>query len=107
MDRHNRVLDLGGGGMHCGWLACSVGSLGKDESALVRLRFRLWSRNLVSFRFTLLFVIYIYIMVIRFQNPEVYHAKTFALSVVAEMPYKKVVDVNLMDQLRSTAQVCN
>jgi len=33
----------------------------------------------------------------------VYHARTFALSAVAEMPYKKV-DLNL-EQLTSTAQV--
>lgn len=33
---------------HCGSVHCSVGSLKKDESALIRLRFRVWARNLAT-----------------------------------------------------------
>lgn len=38
---------------YCGSMHCSVGPLNADESALIRLRFRLWSRNLaivISFK---------------------------------------------------------
>jgi hypothetical protein len=31
---------------NCAWLHCSIGSLSTDESAIIRLRFRVWSRNL-------------------------------------------------------------
>jgi G3E family GTPase len=31
---------------HCAWLHCTIGSLNADEFAILRLRFRVWSRNL-------------------------------------------------------------
>jgi hypothetical protein len=31
---------------YCGSIHCNVGPLNSDESALIRLRFRLWSRHL-------------------------------------------------------------
>lgn len=40
---------------YCSSLHCYVGPLGRDESAIIRLRFRLWSRSLLYVCFSFLF----------------------------------------------------
>lgn len=68
----------------CGSLHCNVGPLKADESALIRIRFRLWSKNLAI-------------------DPEVYQIKTFAMTAVTQIPYSKL-NLNL-DQFQSLVQL--
>ena len=49
LDSSGRFLDIPASNsfdFYCGSMHCEVGAMGKDEVAMVRLRFRLWSRNL-------------------------------------------------------------
>ena len=44
--KHLTMIDSHAYNFYCGSLHCNIGSLSTDESALIRLRFRLWSKNL-------------------------------------------------------------
>jgi hypothetical protein len=43
---HLSMIDSQAYNFYCGSLHCNVGPLSADESALIRIRFRLWSKNL-------------------------------------------------------------
>ncbi|CAF0823367.1 unnamed protein product [Brachionus calyciflorus] len=68
---------------YCSTIHCKVGPLSADESALIRLRFRLYARTLAL-------------------NPEIYSVKTSAMSIVTQIPYSNL-KINL-DQFQSAVQ---
>lgn len=89
--------------LFCASLHCRVGPLNTDESALVRLRFRLWSRNLAHVSFYSIQSYFILIYSYNDQNPDIYYVRTHGVAAVTEVPYSKVnLDV---DKFQSSIQV--
>lgn len=78
---------------YCSFIHCKINDLNADESALIRLRFRLWAKTLAKVNlFNLKFLKF---ETFFFKNPDIYSIKTNAMSIVTQIPYKNLnIDLN-------------